>query len=342
MDTSSWTTDEITEWIKSCLVALLVATGIHVFVLQPFVVPTSSMAKTIVPGDYILVSKLHYGPRTPQSIGVPFLDLYIPGVQVPSTRLPGFGRPERGDIAVFHYPPEEKPIDQKTAYVKRIIGRPGDTVEVERGWALVNGVKCSTPSTVQQQWNVYLTDPRMRLSPNYLRPLDIQTAGPTSDPSRRVVTATRSAADALESYSFVQTVELKAPTVSETQTLFPSGSSFTRDDYGPVPVPEQNQTIRLTDSTWTLFERIIREYEEQEAERVERGVFQIGGKRVDSYTFTQDYFFVLGDNRDHSSDSRFWGYVPESHLDGQALLTLFSWDRGENVPRVGRTLHPLN
>jgi signal peptidase I len=340
MNTPSWK-DIATEWLTSLSFALLIVMGIHVFLFQPFVVPTSSMAKTIKPGDYILVSKLHYGPRTPQSFGLPFLDLYVPGVQLPSVRLPGFTKPERGDIAVFYYPPEKKPIDQKTLYVKRLIGLPGDTVEIQKGRTVVNGEPLSAAPTVQQQWNVYLTDSRMRLSPNYLRPLGIQTARPTSDPKRRLVTATSEAADALESYSFVRGVELKAPTSPKTQSTFPKESDFTRDDYGPVPVPEENKTVPLTDSTWALYKKVIRKYEGHSAERVDSGVFRVDGQRKRRYTFEQDYFFVMGDNRDNSLDSRFWGYVPRDHLNGEAVMTLFSWDSENPFSRLRRTFQAL-
>ncbi|WP_263841918.1 signal peptidase I [Salinibacter sp.] len=329
------------EWLKSLSFALLIVVGIHVFLFQPFVVPTSSMAKTIKPGDYILVSKLHYGARTPHSVGIPFLDLYVPGVQLPSVRLPGFTKPERGDIAVFYYPPETRPIDQKTAYVKRLIGLPGDTVEVQNGRAVVNGDPLSAVPTVQQQWNVYLKDSRMRLSPNHLRPLGIQTTRPTSDPKRRLVTATSDAAGALESYSFVRSVEMRASASPEKQPTFPEKSDFTRDDYGPVPVPGENQTVQLTDSTWSLYKKVIRKYEGHRAERVDNGVYRIDGQRKRRYTFEQDYFFVMGDNRDNSLDSRFWGYVPKDHLNGEAVMTLFSWDSENTFFRLRRTFQGL-
>ena len=340
MDARSWK-HAAGAWLKSLCFALLIATGFQVFLVQPFVVPTSSMAKTIKPGDYILVSKLHYGPRTPHSVGLPFLDLYVPGVHLPSARLPGFTVPERGDVVVFHYPPEKKPIDRKTAYVKRLVGLPGDTVEVQNGRAVVNGKPLTAVPTVQQQWDVHLKDPRMRLLPNHLRPLGIQAARPTSDPDRRLVTATPEAADALEAYSFVRSVALSASTSPAKQPTFPANSDFTRDEYGPVPVPRKNQTVRLTDSTWSLYKKVIRQYEGHSAERVESGGFRIDGQRNRRYTFEQNYFFVMGDNRDNSLDSRFWGYVPEDHLNGEAVFTLFSWDREQNVFRMGRTLQGL-
>ncbi len=329
------------EWLKSLLFAALIATALHVFFFQPFVVPSPSMAKTIVPGDYILVSKLHYGPHTPRSVGIPFLDVYVPGVQMPSTRLPGLTVPERKDIVVFHYPPEEKPVDQKTAYIKRLIGLPGDTVDVRGGNTIVNGQQLALPSTLQRRWNVYLTDPRMQLSAVHLEPIGIRTARPTSDPDRRMVDATPRAARELESLSFVKRVEPHVA-AQEATSLFPPGTKATRDEYGPVPVPKAGQTVRLTDTTWPLYKSVIRRHEGHEATRLENGDVQIDGEVTNHYTFEQDYFFVLGDNRDNSLDSRMWGYVPEDHLVGEAVATLFSWNQEENVPRIRRMFRDLD
>jgi signal peptidase I len=340
MCTSFWKQTAI-EWFKSLGFALAIAMGIHTFVVQPFVVPTPSMAKTIVSGDHILVSKLHYGPQTPRSLGVSYLNVYVPGVRLPSMRLPGSSKPERGDIAVFHYPPEKKPIDQKTAYVKRLVGLPGDTVETRNGWAVVNGTRLDVPPTVQQRWNVYLTDPHMRLSSSHLRPLGIRSARTSSDPRRRIVTATRTAAHELESLPFVSRVGLRETPSPDDRSLFPGRRTFTPDEYGPVPVPQKNQTVRLTDSTWSRYKTVIRRYEGHDAQRVDRGVYRVDGEGRDRYTFQQDYFFVMGDNRDNSLDSRSWGYVPKDHLMGKAVATLYSWDDQEGTLRLKRTLRGL-
>lgn len=240
MDARSWK-HAAGAWLKSLCFALLIATGVQVFLVQPFVVPTSSMAKTIKPGDYILVSKLHYGPRTPHSIGFPFLDLYVPGVHLPSVRLPGLAEPKHGDVVVFHYPPEKKPIDQKTAYVKRLVGLPGDTVEVQNGRAVVNGKPLTAVPTVQQQWDVHLKDPRMRLLPNHLRPLSIQAARLTSDPNRRLVTATPEAADALEAYSFVRSVALSASTSPRSSRPFRTTMTLPSTSTGPSRSPRKTR-----------------------------------------------------------------------------------------------------
>lgn len=340
MHTSPASRSAVAEWLRSLLAAFLVVTGVHLFILQPFVVPTSSMATTIVPGDYILVSKLHYGPQTPHSVGIPFLNLYLPGVDLPAVRLPGFTDPERGDIAVFHYPPARKPVDQKTTYIKRLIGLPGDTVAVRQGRAWVNGQRLALPPTIQHQWTVRLTDPRMQLTPAHLRPLGIESVRRTSDPRRRVLHATRRAARALEALPFVRDVALRAAPADEA-ALFPAGRGYTPNAYGPMPVPRKNQTVALTDSTWSLYQTLIRQHEGREATRVARGVFRIDGTVRAHYTFAQDYFFVMGDHRDNSLDSRFWGYVPEDHLVGEAVATLFSWDGATRSLRWGRTLRPL-
>ena len=242
---------------------------------------------------------------------------------------------------MFYYPPEQKPTDQKTAYVKRLIALPGDTIETQNGWAVVNGDRLNLPPTIQQQWNVYLTDPRMRLSPSHLRPLGIRKVQDPSDSGRRIVNATRDAVDRLESLSFVRRVELIETPKPKGRSLFPRGRNFTPDEYGPLPVPRKNETIKLTDETWTLYRTVIRKHEGHDARRAESGAFYIDGHERQWYTFEQDYYFVLGDNRDNSLDSRFWGYVPKDHLAGEAVATLFSWDDRENFFRLGRTFHVL-
>jgi len=339
-ESSSRWTQVLWDWATTFAVALVLTTALHLFVVQPFVVPTSSMADTVLPGDYIVVSKLHYGPKTPVSVGIPFLELYVPGIRLPSTRLPGFDRPQRGDIAVFHYPVEAAPVDQKTAYVKRLVGLPGDTVVVREGRVAVNGRRLDRPPTVQERWRVRLTNPRLRLSERHLAPLGIEAAQATSDPHVRLVDATSHAAQRLESLPFVERVDRLEAAASTN--LFPSGASHTRDDYGPVPVPSAGDVVRLTEATWPRYKAIIQRYEGHSAQRLADGRVRIDGDTTRTYRIEQDYYFVMGDNRDNSLDSRFWGFVPKSHLIGPAVLTLFSWDGASNTPRFDRFFHSLS
>ena len=118
------------EWIEVMTFAVVAALTVHIFIFQPFVVPTPSMAGTVIPGDYLIVSKLHYGPQTPRTPAIPFTELYWDGVELPHFRIPGFSKVKRGDVVVFHVPTDEKPIDRKQPYLKRAIGIPGDTISI--------------------------------------------------------------------------------------------------------------------------------------------------------------------------------------------------------------------
>lgn len=242
-------------------------------------------------------------------------------------------------MVVFRYPVEEKPINQKTAYLKRLVGLPGDTVEVKKGRAVINGRRLQRVPTLQQRWKVQLADPRMQLHPSHLRPLGVTTMKPTSDPRYALVDATSEAADQLRSLSIVERVE---PFRTDQSVGFPEGTRDTRDEYGPVPIPKAGQTVVLSDSTWPLYKSVIRRYEGHEATKLRAGTFLIDGTETSQYTFEQDYFFVMGDNRDNSLDSRFWGYVPKDHVVGQAVGTVLSWDPETNSPRFNRMLRSLD
>jgi signal peptidase I len=330
------------DWARALLFAVAITTAFHLFVVQPFVVPTPSMAKTVLPGDYILVSKVHYGPKTPVSLGIPFLEAYVPGVQLPSTRLPGLDEPQRSDIVVFHYPPESGPVDQKTHYVKRLVGCPGDTLRVREGRVVVNGHRLERPSTVQEQWRVRLNDPRFRVPSRTIDRLGIETVRTTSNPRVVLVDATAAAAQHLRSLPYVEDVTPTRSDGPSTGSLFPRGTNYTYDDYGPIRIPQAGKTVRLTEKTWPVYKSIIRRFENHSARRLDPGRFQIDGKITNTYRIEQDYYFVMGDNRDNSLDSRSWGFVPETHIEGRAVLTLFSWDDETNMPRLNRLFHSLD
>lgn len=324
-------------WGKTLLFAIVLTTAMHLFIIQPYIVPTPSMAHTVLPGDYILVSKLHYGPQTPHSVGIPFLKLYVPGLTLPTTRLPGFSDVQPGDVVVFHYPVEEKPVDQKENYLKRVIGLPGDVVEVRDKVVYVNGERLPWQPTMQHRWTVHLNDARIRLSRTLLRSYGVERMYATNDPRQIVIEATPAAARRVEALAYVERLEIYlARTEDAAADLFPAGHGYAPDTYGPIPVPQAGQTVTLTTENWPLYETLIRRYEGHEASLLPNGAFLIDGQATQQYTIEQDYYFVMGDNRDNSLDSRFWGFVPDDHLIGKTLITLFSWDSDKNALRFER------
>jgi signal peptidase I len=286
-------------------------------------------------GDFLFVSKLHYGPRTPVTVGIPFTDRYLRDVELPWTRLPGFTSLQRGDVVVFNFPPEAGPIDRKEHYVKRLVGLPGDTVAVVAKHVLVNGEALAFPAHGRQLWRVRLVSDSVSMA-------DVLPAGSVRGrPSRAepewLIEASAAQADTLALRPEVEAVAPLVRPPGDGSADFPLGSLYSLDDFGPVVVPRRGLTVTLDDRTWPLYRTVITRYEGHTAQRVAGG-FELDGALTDRYTFAQDYLFVLGDNRDDSADSRTWGFVPMSHLVGKAVLVYFSWDAEAGAPRWGRVL----
>lgn len=335
---------KIREWTDAIIFAVVVMLIVRTLFFDLFRIPTPSMEKSLLVGDYLFVSKLHYGTRTPMTIGIPFTQIYLPGVELPHTRLPGFSEVKRGDAVVFNFPPEEKPVDRKMHYIKRVVGLPGEQLEIIEKVVHVNGEALPMMPAMQQYWNVYKKDPRVALSGSTLRDLGVSDVQGTSNPSVVRVLSTREAVEEIESWPWVEKIEpyIAPDNVGYSALMYPADRGHTPDDYGPLHIPAEGATIELTADTWALYEPVITGYEGHSGRMLEGGSFEIDGESVDSYTFEQDYFFVMGDNRDNSEDSRFWGFVPMNHVVGKAILIYFSWDGEAMLPRFGRIFDTIN
>lgn len=322
-------------WVLVVVLALVAALGIRLFVAEAFRIPTPSMERNLLVGDFVLVSKLHYGPRMPATLGLPFSDRYLRGVTFPPFRLPGFDEVERGDVVVFNHPAGREPVDRRTHFIKRVVGLPGDTVALVGKEVRVNGASSPRPPGVQTDWLITL-DPEVSFSLDAFREAGVQPVTREAERTWRV-RMTDAEVDTVASWQAVQGVR---PAVSEREELlFPYHARQTLDDYGPVVVPRRGQTVRLTAETWPAVRDVIERHEGRTARRFADGRYEIDGALTDRYTFEQDYFFVLGDNRDDSSDSRRWGFVPRDHLVGKAVVVYFSWDRRTRRPRFDRLFH---
>lgn len=333
---------ELRQWGEAFLVAFIVVLIVRTLFFDLFRIPTPSMEENLLVGDYLFVSKLHYGTRLPMSLGVPFTSIYMPGVSFPYTRLSGFSEVERGDPIVFNFPPKEGPVDRKVHYIKRVIGMPGEEISVRDKVVHVDGRSLPLGKGMQQYWSVTKTDSRYQIPRSRMEEVGISEVKPTQSATTVRILATPSAVRQVQSWSWVQSVE---PYLFENSNyadlMYPSDQGYTPDNYGPVHIPSKGETITLTDANWSIYKPVIVRYEGQDARQMTDSTFAIEGERTTTYTFRQDYFFVMGDNRDNSQDSRFWGFVPMNHVVGKAVITYFSWDYEEWMPRFGRILNPI-
>ncbi len=332
------------EWLDALVFAAVVMLILRTFFFDLFKIPTPSMERTLLVGDFLFVSKLHYGTRTPMTLGIPFTQIYLKGVELPWTRLPGFTEVQRGDAVVFNYPAEEAPIERKTHYIKRIMGLPGDTLAVIDKVVHINGTPIPLMEGMQQRWLIYKSSPNVRLSRTKLEELGVSPDGLIDPPNSQVaqVNATQAAIREIASWPWVERVEpaIAPPDAGYDPLMYPPGRGYTPDNYGPVWIPKAGATLTLTEEDWPVYEPVIRRYEGHTTGRGADGAFLIDGQPATTYTFAQDYYFAMGDNRDNSEDSRFWGFVPMDHVVGKAVLIYFSWEKDEGdligIPRFGR------
>ena len=403
------------DWISSILFAIVAATIVHTYVMQPFVIPSSSLEKTLLVGDFLFVSKFHYGARVPMTtVGLPMVHDSIPKtktksylfndkyeerntswinkLQLPYMRLPGFENITRNEIVVFNQPADTlldmndftpdrnyyKPIDKKTNLVKRCVGIAGDTLEIKAGHVYINGEKNVLPDRARLQFfynvktkgdirqlfskyeitessgyetyyieNKYLEDPKIMDFINASQDINLQVINRDSLKTEVSGTITPrfyqrlGMSVAKTNYIGNMTEELAAkvakdPSVislekvnSETPDarLFPQDSeyTFTADNFGPIYIPKKGETLDLTIKNYPLYKRVIGEYERNTI--TSRGnQILINGEVATSYTFKQDYYWMMGDNRQNSIDSRYWGFVPFDHVVGKPVLVWMSFD----------------
>lgn len=331
----------LVETLQSAIFAFAFILVVHTFLFQPFVVPTPSMAGTVMPGDHIIVSKLHYGPQTPRTLGIPFTDLYVDNLDLPALRIPGFSDIERGDVVVFHYPPEiHKPIDKRQPYLKRVYGLPGDTFLMKDKIIYVNEVPQPTTRSMQQRWRIIKTDARVNLPGPKLAELDVEEVIQLPNSPEAHIMASHAAIAEIASWPYIERVEPIVTPYNRAydRELFPPDRGQTIDNFGPIWIPKAGESRQLNDKNWEMYAHLIRHFEGRSAERGDDGAFLIDDVPSSAYSFTQDYYFMIGDNRDNSLDSRFWGFVPADHIMGKAMATFFSWDEEHSRIRFDRVL----
>jgi signal peptidase I len=375
------------EWGEAIVFAIIAATIIRTFFIEAFTIPTPSMEKSLLVGDYLFVSKASYGARLPMTPiafplthhTIPVLNIksYVEWQKLPYLRLPGLGEVERYDATVFNFPEGDtvvvnlqeqsyyqlarqvgrenlhkerfilpngrtfttggltvRPIDKKENYIKRTIGLPGETIEVIDRQVHINGEEIENPEGMQFTYKVYT---KSQLSTEVLKnKYDISISETEKEFYRMAgyyqLPLTFEEKEAFESMSSIDsiTIELKRPQAD--LHIFPNHPdySWTEDNFGPLWIPKEGETVDLSLENLPLYRRAIEVYEKNDL-RVESGEIIINGSPASSYTFKQDYYFMMGDNRHNSADSRFWGFVPYDHVVGKAVFVWFSKEDGGGV-----------
>ncbi len=331
------------EWFDALIFAAIAAIILRMFFFGAYRIPTPSMEKTLLTGDFLLVSKMAYGARTPMTVSIPFTDIYVPGLNIPWGRLPGFNDVERNDIIVFNYPIDTGPVSTKTNYIKRAVGMPGDEIEIRAKQVFVNGEQEQGYETLMQQYSVTSRE-RVRLSPSRVREAGariVQTGGN----NLYIINMTDDTAGEIEQWSEVESVEpfvLPDDYDQFGRRDFNFAQGFrNHDNMDPFTVPYAGQEVELTSGNWHIYQDILERYERNSVQK-DGDNFVINGEETNRYTIQMDYYFAMGDNRDDSEDSRYWGFIPENHLIGKASIIYFSWDGERWMPRFGRLLNMIH
>lgn len=352
------------EWISSIVFAIIAATLVHTYVMQPYTIPSSSLEKTLLIGDFLFVSKFHYGARVPMTtVALPMVHDTLPftknksyffndnieqketswknKLQLPYMRFPGFQKIKRNDIVVFNQPADTlldmndfypdrnyyKPIDKKTNLVKRCVAIAGDSLEIRDGYIYINGERTIYNDRAKIQYNFTVNTEGQAISQTALANRYNVREGGRMQNGNYFLTLTDAEAALIAKNPVVKGITKSMQPKRRDGGVFPQVPSlgWNTDNFGPIYIPKKGETVKLSKESIPFYKRLIREYEHNNL-IINGDEILINGKDADSYTFKQDYYWMMGDNRQNSLDARRWGYVPFDHVVGKPVLIWMSWE----------------
>lgn len=396
--TNNPTLKSIYDWIDDIIFALVAVYFINLFIFQNYQIPSSSLEKSLLVGDYLFVSKVSYGPRVPNTpLSFPLVQNTLPIFNCKSyldwpswdyKRVAGLGQIQRNDIVVFNFPAGDtvatlqqnpdyytlvqmygreavrmnkqsfgdiiyRPVDKRENYVKRCVGLPGDSLSIRNNQVYINGKAAQNPKNMQlnyfvetetpltetmfRNWGVSRDDympygqPCTVTDPETLSFLGFQ---PNANGAYNLVyrfPMTEAMVAQVKKLPSVKKVIVEPEIIGGTM-YYPVDydNGWTRDNYGPIWIPKRGATIELTPENLALYRRCIKNYEHNEMEEKD-GVVYINGEKATTYTFQYDYYWMMGDNRHNSADSRSWGFVPEDHIVGKPIMIWLSLDKDRSL-----------
>ncbi|MDP4151225.1 MAG: signal peptidase I [Bacteroidota bacterium] len=377
------------EWVDAAIFAVIAATLIRTFVFEAYTIPSGSMEKTLLVGDFLFVSKFSYGPRIPNTpLSVPFVHntmpitngkSYLEWIKLPYIRwFPA--KVNRGDVVVFNFPagdtlidlpdygskdyyyqvcrrlgngnqeagrqiimndPDQYPlivypVDKQENYIKRCVAVSGDTLQIRDQVVYINGKVSPLPP--ESETDYIVTTGGQPLDETVMKEeynLDINDSiefQALNTPNTYRMLLTAQARTKMTASGLAKSI---TPMIDHVEGVFPYDRRYpwTQDNFGPLWIPRKGVTLTLTAENYPKYERAIRVYEGNTLENRD-GKFFINGEETNQYTFKMDYYWMMGDNRHESQDSRFWGFVPEDHVVGGAWRIWMSWDHGVRWRRL--------